>query len=114
MPQPDDSSEDAFRRLDRRLDSLQAQRATPSGERAAISTGYRLVGEVIGGVLGGLGLGVTLDHFAHTQPWGVIGGLLIGAVFSVSAASATAARTADRLRAEADAPKAQAADDEED
>jgi ATP synthase protein I len=41
-------------------------------------------------VLGGLGLGWLIDRFAHTGPWGVLGGLLIGSVVSVYAAVRTA------------------------
>ena len=113
MPLPDDSNDEALRRLDKRLEALQAQRAGPA-EAGSISVGYRLVGEVIGGVLGGLGLGLAVDHFAHTQPWGVIIGLLIGAVLSVSAAAATAARTADRMRAETNTRSDPPSGDEED
>jgi len=113
MPQPDDSSEEALRRLDQKLDALQARRAAPDGG-GSLSAGYRLVGEVIGGVLGGLGVGLAIDHFAHTQPWGVIGGLTVGAVVSVSAAAITASRVADRMRAEPGAsPNAGEAEDEE-
>ncbi|HEX3364416.1 hypothetical protein [Phenylobacterium sp.] len=51
---------------------------------AAMAQGYRFVGEVVGGVLGGVGLGWLLDHYAKvTAPWGVVGGLLIGTGFSI-------------------------------
>jgi ATP synthase protein I len=116
MPLPDDSSDKALRRLDRRLDALQAQRTVRAGSAGSVGVGYRLFGEVVGGVLGGLGLGLALDHFAHTQPWGVIGGLLLGTALSVSAAAATAARTADQMKAGTGAPPSATgeSDDEED
>ena len=115
MPQPNDSSDEALRRLDRRLEALQAQRADPGGSAQSLSAGYRLFGVVIGGVLGGLGLGLMVDHFAHTQPWGVVGGLVIGAVASVSAAAATASRVADRMKAKTGAsPEAGGAAEEDD
>jgi ATP synthase protein I len=57
-----------------------------------MAQGYRFVGEVVGGVLGGVGLGWLLDHFAHTQPWGVIGGLLVGSGFSVFVAVSAVSR----------------------
>ena len=97
MPQPDDESQEALRRLQDRLDALTAER-TPkvsAGKSAesSIGDGYRLLGEVIGGVLGGLGLGWVVDHFAHTTPFGLVIGLLLG-----TAASAYAAiKSADRM-----------------
>jgi len=71
--------------------------------------GYRLLGEVIGGVLGGLGLGAVVDYFAHTTPFGIVIGLLLG-----TAASAYAAfKSADRMgRPNPAAPSVK--DDEED
>jgi ATP synthase protein I len=115
MPQPNDSSDEALRRLDQQLEALQAQRADPGRSAQSLSAGYRLFGEVVGGVLGGLGLGILVDHFAHTQPWGVVGGLVIGAVASVSAAAATASRVADRMRAAAEAsPETGSAEKEDD
>ncbi|HWF77832.1 MAG TPA: AtpZ/AtpI family protein [Caulobacteraceae bacterium] len=97
MSQPDDESQEALDSLQTRLDALTAERkpksaaADGSAERG-IGEGYRLLGEVIGGVLGGLGLGWVVDHFAHTTPLGMVIGLLLG-----TAASAwTAMRSADK------------------
>jgi len=96
MPQPDDESQEALERLQKRLDALTAERtpkrqADGSAERG-IGEGYRLLGEVIGGVLGGLGLGFLVDRFAHTAPFGIIIGLLLG----TAASAITAMRSADR------------------
>jgi ATP synthase protein I len=97
MSQPDDESQEALQRLQNRLDALTAERkpknaADGSAERS-MGEGYRLLGEVIGGVLGGLGLGWLVDHFAHTTPFGMVIGLLLG-----TAASAYAAvKSADKL-----------------
>jgi ATP synthase protein I len=96
MPQPDDESQEALRRLQDRLDTLTAER-TPKGsaEKSAESSmgdGYRLLGEVIGGVLGGLGLGWVVDHFAHTTPFGLVIGLLLGTAASAYAAMKSAGR----------------------
>lgn len=96
MPQPDDESQEALDSLQTRLDALTAERkpkgaADGSAERG-VGEGYRLLGEVIGGVLGGLGLGWLVDHFTHTTPLFMVVGLLLG-----TAASAwTAMRSADR------------------
>jgi ATP synthase protein I len=97
MSQPDDESQEALKRLQSRLDTFEGQRApkAQSGDPAerSMGDGYRLLGEVIGGVLGGLGLGWVVDHFAHTTPFGMVIGLLLG-----TAASAYAAvKSADRM-----------------
>ncbi len=87
MPNSDDQREGALKSLGDQLGSLEASRARKSGELGsetrAAGDGYRLLGELIGGVLGGLGFGWALDHYAHTAPWGMIGGLLIGLGVSV-------------------------------
>jgi len=117
MPKPDDSSQDAFKRLDKRLDAFQSGRAPKSSSTAGIGgaagAGYRMLGELLGGVLGGIGLGWLVDHFAHTSPWGLVCGLLIGAGFSIYAV----VRTASRVGAQAEAkmgPVPPVPDDDED
>ena len=63
--------------------------------------GYRLLGEAIGGILGGLGLGWVFDHFAHTTPFGLVIGLLLG-----TAASAYAAvKSADQMLGDVARPR---------
>jgi ATP synthase protein I len=116
MPKPDDSSQDAFGRLDKRLDAFTAARAPKPSPTAGIGgagAGYRMVGELLSGVFGGIGLGWLVDHFAHTSPWGVVCGLLIGTGFSIwavvrSASKAGAAATASRE------PATPAPDDDDD
>jgi ATP synthase protein I len=80
MPRTDESQDEALSRLDRRLAAFEAKRRPPSGGGApkALGQGYRFLGEVVGGVLGGLGLGWLVDSVAQTAPFGLIGGLLIG------------------------------------
>lgn len=97
MSQPDDESQEALKRLQNRLDAFDGARAPSAKEvgsaERSMGEGYRLLGEVIGGVLGGLGLGWVVDHFAHTTPFGLVIGLLLG-----TAASAYAAvRSADQM-----------------
>ena len=101
MSQPDDEGQEALKRLQQRLDTFEGQRApkahTGGTAESSMGDGYRLLGEVIGGVLGGLGLGWTVDYFAHTTPFGMVVGLLLG-----TAASAYAAmKTADRMSRDA-------------
>lgn len=81
MPRTDESQDEALKRLDRRLAAFEAERHPQAGGGAAqkaMGQGYRFLAEVVGGVLGGLGLGWLVDSFAHTTPFGLIGGLLIG------------------------------------
>src|SRR5579872_1955120 len=111
MPHPNESSDEALARLDQRLgkaEAAQARRMSPD-THSAMAQGYRFVGEVVGGVLGGVGLGWLLDRFAHTQPWGVIGGLLIGSGISIFAAVSAAVRANSKASdAEGPATKGQA------
>ena len=96
MSQPDDEGQEALKRLQERLDTFEGQRApkarTGDAAERSIGDGYRLLGEVIGGVLGGLGLGWTVDYFAHTTPFGMVVGLLLGTAASAYAAMKSAER----------------------
>jgi ATP synthase protein I len=98
MSQPDDDSQEALRRLDKRLSAFKAEGAPQgSADRSAeqsMAEGYRLLGEVIGGIVGGLGLGWLVDHFAHTTPFGLVIGLLLG----TAAAAYTAVKSASQPR----------------
>ncbi len=76
--------------------------------------GYRLLAELIGGVLGGLGLGWLADRFAHTSPWGIAVGVSLGAGASVFMAVRTAARMGKRALEKAGPLKAVPFDDDED
>jgi len=80
MPRTDKPRDEALKSLDARLDAFEARRRPPASGSAqrAMGQGYRFLGEVVGGVLGGLGLGWLVDRFAHTTPFGLVGGLLIG------------------------------------
>jgi len=118
MPNPDDQRDGAFKRLDERLDSLEASRARKSGglgsETRSAGDGYRLLGELIGGVLGGLGLGWVIDYYAHTPPWGMVGGLLIGLGVSVYMIMRQATRMSVKAEAEQGPTKSVPFDDEDD
>lgn len=93
MPHPDETHAEA-KRLEARLEaaeSSQAQRASGETHRA-MAQGYRFIGEVVGGVLMGAGLGWLLDRLVGTGPWGLVGGLLIGTGLSIFVAVRTATR----------------------
>ena len=115
MSQPDDESRQALERLNERLETFTADRARKGGAAGSaeggIGEGYRLLGEVIGGVLGGLGLGWVVDHYAHTTPFGIVIGLLAGTAASAYAAFKSADRMARKARP---APERTSEDDEED
>jgi ATP synthase protein I len=102
MPQSDDQSREAIDRLDARLDAFEAERARPAsgllgmGGSGAGGVGYRMVSEIVSGLLGGAALGWLLDHFAGTAPWGIVGGLVLGS----AAAIFLAARLASRMGAQ--------------
>ncbi|NGM49547.1 F0F1 ATP synthase assembly protein [Caulobacter sp. 602-2] len=110
MPKADEPNDKAFQSLDARLDAFEARKAAEkpvkaAGEKAS-QDGYRLLADLIGGVLVGLGFGWLLDHYVGTGPWGMVGGLLIGtglAIFSV-------VRKATKLSAQASKAKAEDVD----
>ena len=98
-----ESREEAIKRLQ---DSASALEARTTAEKSAELTGhqvsgqaYKIIADLIGGVLVGLGLGFLADRFLGTTPWGIIGGVLLGFALSIYMAR----RTANRLMAQAKA-----------
>lgn len=113
MPEPDETSRGAIERLDRDLETFQASRASKPfslGLGGSANDGFRMLGQILGGVLGGVGLGWLVDRLAGTSPFGVIVGLLIGLGVSMFAAVRQAVATSDK--AAKDLPAA--ADDDDD
>lgn len=116
MSLPPESREEAIARLTKSASELEARTARESmmdaaGQRVAAQA-WRIIADLLGGVFVGLVLGVLLDRFAGTTPWGIIGGVLLG--FAVSVWMAW--RTASRLTAEAKLmgePKSVPFDDED-
>jgi len=95
MTKPDDRSDQAFDRLEDRLDAFEAKRTSANtGFRgaAAIGQGYRIIIEMIVTVALFGGIGWAVDHFAKTAPWGVAAGVVIGAGVAVYKAATSAAR----------------------
>jgi len=115
MPHPEEPPEKALASLDQRLGAAEAARARQvSGDTyAAMAQGYRFLGEVVGGVLGGLGFGWLFDRLAHTAPFGLIGGLLIGVGVSTFVAIRGAGAWA-KTESERAGSLPSAADDEDD
>ena len=103
MPDPSDNDR-AMRDFHQRVDALRASQAPTSSAagaqgsaEAAAGGAYRIIAELFGGVLVGLALGFGVDRLAHTAPWGLIGGVLLGFAVSIWMAK----MTADRLTAQA-------------
>jgi ATP synthase protein I len=102
-PTGDKSDRDALARLEADLTAFETERRkAPSlpGVGAAASEGYRLLGQILGGILGGVGLGWLMDHFVHTRPWGVVIGVFGGAALSVYSTVRMASRTGPSAKSE--------------
>ena len=112
-PAPDDTP-DPLRRFDRDLAAFESsrQKSVSSGLGGA-ADGYRMLGQVLGGVFGGVGIGWLVDHFLHTGPWGLVVGLVAGSGLSIVAAIRTASRLSAKAQAET-GPAPSVADDDED
>ena len=78
MRQPVD--EETLRRLGERANALEARTTRPVRDYGAnaVGVGYKLLAQLLGGTLVGLGLGAAVDALAHTLPWGLIAGVLVG------------------------------------
>ena len=117
MPPLDDPHEEAIRRLDERAAALGARTQRPvtshSGEQA-VSQAYRIIAELIGGVLIGLAAGFVVDKVLRTTPWGLIVGVLLGFALSIWMARRTANRLMALAQQDAAPMKSVPFDDEDD
>lgn len=117
MSLPPESREEAIKRLNERADALEKRTERQisheiAGQRAA-SQAWRILADLLGGVLAGLGLGFLVDRFAGTEPWGLIGGVLLGFAVSIYLARQTANRIMAEAKASGEQPPAVPFDDEE-
>ena len=98
MAKSTESRDEALRRLSERADALDARTQRPVNRHAgeqAVGQAYRIIAELLGGVVVGLAIGFGVDQVFGTLPWGLIGGVLLGFAVSVWMAR----RTANRLMA---------------
>ncbi|HRO31888.1 MAG TPA: AtpZ/AtpI family protein [Brevundimonas sp.] len=118
MSLPPESRNEAITRLNQSASELEARTARKAamdlGAAKVTGEAYKIIAELIGGVLVGLALGFGFDRLLGTNPWGLIGGVLLGFALSIYMAR----RTANRLMAQAKAsgiePQSIPFDDEED
>lgn len=103
MSLPVESREEAIKRLNESASALEKRTAPPTSEHlagvAVTSQAYKIIAELVGGVLVGFAIGFVADRFLGTTPWGLIGGVLLGFALSIWMAR----RTANRLMAQAKA-----------
>ncbi|HEX6860614.1 MAG TPA: AtpZ/AtpI family protein [Caulobacteraceae bacterium] len=113
MPKAHDPREEAMKRLDERADALEARTRRDVAEYGgkAMAQGSQLVAGLIGGPLVGLGFGWGFDFLAHTAPWGLIVGVLVGFALSVFLAMRMARSMSEKAR---DWPVTPVVDDDED
>jgi ATP synthase protein I len=116
MAKSDDSREEALKRFDERFDAAVArQTRKPMRFDADHSgAGYRLIAELVGGVLGGLGLGWLVDRLVGTSPWGLIVGVLLGTGASVFAIARSAGRMSVSAQTKTGGPAPSVPFDDED
>jgi ATP synthase protein I len=109
------SDEDALERLNQRLDALQTRTTRKPSQLAdkAGGAGYRLMAELVSGVLAGLGLGWLVDQYAHTKPWGMLIGVVLGTVASVVLVVKAASRMSDQSKRGSAPAKSVPFDDED-
>lgn len=117
MSQPTESREEAIKRLNDSASSLEARTAPPMSHeaagQAAAGQAWRIIADLFGGVFVGLALGFIVDRFAHTGPWGLIGGVLLGFAVSVWMAWQTAQRLMAQAKASGVEPKSVPFDEDE-
>jgi ATP synthase protein I len=115
MPESDPSRDEALARLEERANALEARETQGQidwGQQAS-SQAYRILAELIGGVLVGCAIGFGVDWFAGTTPWGMIVGVLIGFGVAVWMAKRTADRLMKLAKSEGDPMKSVPFDDED-
>jgi len=105
-----------MKRLGERAAGLEARTQRPTNAHAgeqAVGQAYRIIAELIGGVLIGLAAGFLVDRVFKTTPWGLIGGVLLGFALSLWLANRTAQGLMALAKQEGEPPSVPFDDDEE-
>ena len=113
---PPAGRQDPLGTLDQDIEAFEAGRRKSRSTAAAGlagGDGYRVLGQLLSGLLGGIGLGWLLDKVAHTTPWGLVGGLLIGTGWSIVSTVRMASRFGAKTNSQPP-PGVPAADDDDD
>jgi ATP synthase protein I len=118
MPSPDDlRRQEALGRLNEQARALEARNLRPTSSHAAgeqaVSQAYRIIAELIGGVLVGLAAGFVFDRVFKTTPWGLIGGVLLGFALSIWMAWRTANRLMALAKSDSEPPLSVPFDDDD-
>jgi len=116
MPPAKEPREEAIRRLEQRASALGARTQRPltqhTGEQA-VGQAYKIIAELIGGVLVGLAAGfLVVWAFKVPTAVGLIGGVLLGFALALWMANRTAQRLMAMAKQEGE-PTSVAFDDEE-
>lgn len=92
----DPARDEALKNLARRAAALETSTARPPAQDfggQAAGQAYKIIAELLGGVIVGLAIGAGIDWLIPaTRPAGLIGGVLLGFAASVVMAGATARR----------------------
>ena len=81
-PIDEDARIDALEKRLRAAREREIERNLPQvkGADASYKLGNRVLAELLGGILGGAVIGWVIDHFAGTEPWGLLVMLFLGIV----------------------------------
>ena len=117
LPPTGESREEAIKRLTESASALEARTTREvsheAAGQAAASEAWRIIADLLGGVFVGLALGFVFDRVAGTNPWGLIGGVLLGFAISIWMAWRTAQRITAKAKASGVEPRSVPFDDEE-
>lgn len=116
MSLPEEPRAEALKSLNSRADALEARttRDVPNYGSKAHAMAYSLLAQLLGGVFVGLALGLVVDGFFHSAPWGIITGVLLGFGVSVFLAYRLSKRLTEQAAREFGPPRDLPDDEDED
>jgi ATP synthase protein I len=112
-----ESREEAIKRLASSAAELEArtvrEMSHEAAGQAAAGQAWRIIADLLGGVFVGLALGAGVDWSFRTNPWGLIGGVLLGFAVSIWMAWRTSQRVMAQAKEAGVEPKTVPFDDDE-